>query len=214
MRNGTILTLFLISLLPIRSAVNMPRSGLPQAVQAPVLKWKAKAVTPGAARAAGTHPRGSPTWITMALEVIGGRLHRDSGWRQRPCSGACNLRRAPVAQPGGGRPARGMATWRSSPLTAMATCTLHPRRRPALVAAAHSWRRAALAGGVRPGRDGDLEIIVASTRSADQWFVFEHDSSYRGGEWPQHTPTWTPMATPPGATTKTSLPATWMAMWR
>jgi len=36
--------------------------------------------------------------------------------------------------------------------------------------------------------NGDLEIIVASTRSEDQWFVYEHDGSLRPGEWPQHGP--------------------------
>jgi hypothetical protein len=36
--------------------------------------------------------------------------------------------------------------------------------------------------------DGDLEIIVASTRSNDQWFVYEHDGSLRSGNWPQHGP--------------------------
>jgi hypothetical protein len=36
--------------------------------------------------------------------------------------------------------------------------------------------------------DGDLEIIVASTRSYDQWWVYEHDGSQRSGEWPQHNP--------------------------
>ncbi|MCI0398687.1 MAG: FG-GAP-like repeat-containing protein [Chloroflexi bacterium] len=36
--------------------------------------------------------------------------------------------------------------------------------------------------------DGDLEIIVASTRSEDQWWVYEHNGSVRAGEWPQHGP--------------------------
>jgi hypothetical protein len=36
--------------------------------------------------------------------------------------------------------------------------------------------------------NGDLEIIVASTRSEDQWFVYEHDGSLRPGQWPQHGP--------------------------
>ncbi|MEW5986954.1 MAG: VCBS repeat-containing protein [Chloroflexota bacterium] len=36
--------------------------------------------------------------------------------------------------------------------------------------------------------DGDLEIIVASTRSDDQWWVYEDDGSLRAGEWPQHSP--------------------------
>jgi hypothetical protein len=36
--------------------------------------------------------------------------------------------------------------------------------------------------------DGDLEIILASTRSNDQWFVYEHDGSIRSGYWPQHSP--------------------------
>ena len=36
--------------------------------------------------------------------------------------------------------------------------------------------------------DRDLEVLVASTRSDDQWFVFEHDGSLREGEWPQHAP--------------------------
>jgi hypothetical protein len=33
----------------------------------------------------------------------------------------------------------------------------------------------------------DLEIIVAATRSDNQWFVYEHDGNVRGG-WPQHSP--------------------------
>ncbi len=33
-------------------------------------------------------------------------------------------------------------------------------------------------------RDGDLEIIVASTRSENQWFVYEHNGSVRAG-WPK-----------------------------
>jgi hypothetical protein len=33
-------------------------------------------------------------------------------------------------------------------------------------------------------RDGDLEIIVASTRSDDQWYVYEHNGNVRGG-WPK-----------------------------
>jgi len=37
-------------------------------------------------------------------------------------------------------------------------------------------------------RDGNLEVMVASTRSDDQWYVFEHDGSVRAGEWPQHGP--------------------------
>jgi uncharacterized repeat protein (TIGR01451 family) len=36
--------------------------------------------------------------------------------------------------------------------------------------------------------DGDLEIIVASTRSQDQWYVYEHNGSLRAGSWPQHSP--------------------------
>jgi uncharacterized repeat protein (TIGR01451 family) len=36
--------------------------------------------------------------------------------------------------------------------------------------------------------DRDLEVLVASTRSDEQWFVFEHDGSLREGEWPQHGP--------------------------
>ncbi len=36
--------------------------------------------------------------------------------------------------------------------------------------------------------NGDLEIILASTRSEDQWFVYEHNGSQRAGEWPQHSP--------------------------
>ena len=36
--------------------------------------------------------------------------------------------------------------------------------------------------------DSDLEIIVASTRSDDQWYVYEHDGSLRAGHWPQHSP--------------------------
>jgi uncharacterized repeat protein (TIGR01451 family) len=36
--------------------------------------------------------------------------------------------------------------------------------------------------------DGDLEVLVASTRSNDQWYVFEHNGSIRAGEWPQHGP--------------------------
>jgi len=36
--------------------------------------------------------------------------------------------------------------------------------------------------------DGDLEIMVASTRSNDQWFVYEHNGNLRTGDWPQHSP--------------------------
>ncbi|MBN1878167.1 MAG: VCBS repeat-containing protein [Anaerolineae bacterium] len=36
--------------------------------------------------------------------------------------------------------------------------------------------------------DGDMEILVASTRSDDQWFVYEHDGMLRAGQWPQHGP--------------------------
>lgn len=34
----------------------------------------------------------------------------------------------------------------------------------------------------------DLEIMVASTRSYDQWFVYEHNGNLRAGDWPQHSP--------------------------
>jgi hypothetical protein len=36
--------------------------------------------------------------------------------------------------------------------------------------------------------NGDLEIVVASTAAADQWWVYDHDGTARGGEWPQHGP--------------------------
>lgn len=36
--------------------------------------------------------------------------------------------------------------------------------------------------------NGDLEIVVASTRSQDQWYVYEHDGNIRAGSWPQHSP--------------------------
>ncbi|MDO9087237.1 MAG: VCBS repeat-containing protein [Anaerolineaceae bacterium] len=36
--------------------------------------------------------------------------------------------------------------------------------------------------------NGDLEIMVASTRSFDQWFVYEHNGNLRAGDWPQHSP--------------------------
>jgi uncharacterized repeat protein (TIGR01451 family) len=36
--------------------------------------------------------------------------------------------------------------------------------------------------------DGNLEVLVASTRSDQQWFVYEHDGALRAGEWPQHGP--------------------------
>ena len=36
--------------------------------------------------------------------------------------------------------------------------------------------------------NGDLEIIVAATRSQDQWFVYEHNGNLRSGSWPQHSP--------------------------
>lgn len=36
--------------------------------------------------------------------------------------------------------------------------------------------------------NGDLEILVASTRSYDQWYVYEHDGRLRSGDWPQHDP--------------------------
>ncbi len=34
----------------------------------------------------------------------------------------------------------------------------------------------------------DLEIMVASTRSYDQWYVYEHNGNLRAGDWPQHNP--------------------------
>lgn len=34
----------------------------------------------------------------------------------------------------------------------------------------------------------DLEIMTASTRSNDQWFVYEHTGYLRAGDWPQHSP--------------------------
>ncbi len=36
--------------------------------------------------------------------------------------------------------------------------------------------------------NGDFEIIVASTRADDQWFVYEHNGDLRAGDWPQHAP--------------------------
>ena len=36
--------------------------------------------------------------------------------------------------------------------------------------------------------DGNLEILAASTRSENQWYVYEHDGSVRAGHWPQHSP--------------------------
>lgn len=36
--------------------------------------------------------------------------------------------------------------------------------------------------------NGDLEILVASTRSDDQWFVYEHNGDLRSGDWPQQSP--------------------------
>ncbi len=36
--------------------------------------------------------------------------------------------------------------------------------------------------------DGDFEIVVASTRPDDQWFVYEHNGNLRSGYWPQHSP--------------------------
>jgi uncharacterized repeat protein (TIGR01451 family) len=33
--------------------------------------------------------------------------------------------------------------------------------------------------------DGDLEILVASTRTYDQWFVYEHDGTPYAGHWPR-----------------------------
>ncbi len=35
--------------------------------------------------------------------------------------------------------------------------------------------------------NGDLEILVCSTRSENQWFLYEHDGSVRAG-WPVHSP--------------------------
>ena len=37
-------------------------------------------------------------------------------------------------------------------------------------------------------QNGKLELIVASTRSEDQWYVYESDGSVRSGQWPQHGP--------------------------
>jgi len=36
--------------------------------------------------------------------------------------------------------------------------------------------------------DSDLEILIASTRSFDQWWVYEHNGNERVGNWPQHSP--------------------------
>jgi len=36
--------------------------------------------------------------------------------------------------------------------------------------------------------NGDLEIIVASTRSSDQWFVYDHEGTLFPSHWPQHSP--------------------------
>jgi hypothetical protein len=36
--------------------------------------------------------------------------------------------------------------------------------------------------------NGDYEIIIASTRSDNQWFVYEHNGDIRSGDWPQHAP--------------------------
>lgn len=36
--------------------------------------------------------------------------------------------------------------------------------------------------------DGTLEIVVAATRSNDQWWVYEHTGSVRAGQWPEHAP--------------------------
>jgi len=33
-----------------------------------------------------------------------------------------------------------------------------------------------------------LEILVASTRAENQWFVYEHNGVLRAGNWPQHSP--------------------------
>ena len=35
--------------------------------------------------------------------------------------------------------------------------------------------------------NGDFEIVVASTRSDNQWFVYEHNGNIRPAYWPQHT---------------------------
>jgi len=37
-------------------------------------------------------------------------------------------------------------------------------------------------------RDGNLELLVASTRSENQWYAFEHNGGIRAGAWPQHSP--------------------------
>ncbi len=36
--------------------------------------------------------------------------------------------------------------------------------------------------------NGDLEIIVAATRSENQWYVYQHDGTLYPGNWPQHSP--------------------------
>lgn len=36
--------------------------------------------------------------------------------------------------------------------------------------------------------DGTQEILVAATRSNDQWYVFQPDGTIRPGDWPQHGP--------------------------
>jgi len=36
--------------------------------------------------------------------------------------------------------------------------------------------------------NGDLEILVASTVSANQWWVYEHNGDLRASNWPQHSP--------------------------
>jgi uncharacterized repeat protein (TIGR01451 family) len=36
--------------------------------------------------------------------------------------------------------------------------------------------------------NGDMEILVASTRSENQWFAYEHTGTIRTSYWPQHSP--------------------------
>jgi len=36
--------------------------------------------------------------------------------------------------------------------------------------------------------DGNLEIVVAATRSSNQWYVYEDNGTVRAGHWPQHSP--------------------------
>lgn len=192
MRRQTILTLILISILAFTSALKiLPVQAGAQAVPAPVLKWEGKGCynwgcesgwysSPAIADLDGD---GAPEVIGAAYSIV--ILDGASGALERRM------------QPAGGRqwPSLVVADLQGDGdleiVTAHGDGYLHVFTH----AGDPLWSQQPTPGNELRSlavydleEDGNLEIIVASTRSADQWFVFEHDSSLRGGDWPQHSP--------------------------